>query len=87
VPAGTRIVILTINGFNDAHKLADGTARSAANIAAIKSKLKARGVRIIDAMGMYVSVIRQPGMALPDHLHLSIEGNRKLAAMLVPMVR
>jgi hypothetical protein len=36
---------------------------------------------------MYVSVIRQPGMALPDHLHLSIEGNRKLAAMLVPMVR
>jgi acyl-CoA thioesterase-1 len=87
VPQGTRIVILTINGFNDAHKLPDGTARSAANIAAIKSKLRARGIRIIDAMAMYGSVIRQPGMALPDHLHLSVEGNRKLAAMLAPMVR
>lgn len=87
VPQGTKIVILTISGDNDARRLIDGSAAAAANIAAIKGKLKARGIRIIDAMAMYVSVMRQPGMALPDHLHLNPEGNRKLAAMLAPMVR
>jgi acyl-CoA thioesterase I len=87
VPEGTRIVILTISGFNDAHKLAGGSADAAANIAAIKHKISARGIRIIDAMGLYVSVLRQPGMALPDHLHLSVEGNRKLATILAGMVK
>jgi acyl-CoA thioesterase-1 len=87
VPAGTKIVILTINGYNDAHKLVAGSADAAANIAAIKSKLRARGIRIIDAMGLYVSLLKQPGMTLPDHIHLSVEGNKKLAAMLVGMVR
>jgi acyl-CoA thioesterase-1 len=87
VPQGTRIVILTISGHNDARRLIGGSAAAATNIAAIKAKLKARGIRIIDAMGLYVSVMRQPGMALPDHLHLNAEGNRKMAAMLAPMVR
>jgi acyl-CoA thioesterase I len=87
VPEGTKIVILTISGFNDAHKLVGGSAGAAANIAAIKSKIRARGIRIIDAMGLYVSVLKQPGMALPDHLHLSVEGNKKLAAMLAGMVK
>jgi acyl-CoA thioesterase I len=43
VPNGTKIVILTVNGFNDAHKLAAGAAGAAANIAAIKKKINARG--------------------------------------------
>jgi acyl-CoA thioesterase-1 len=87
VPAGTKIVILTDSGYNDAHKLVGGSADAAANIAAIKNKLRARGIRIIDAMGLYISVLRQPGMALPDHLHLNAEGNRKLATMLAGMVK
>ena len=87
VPEGTKIVILTISGHNDARKLVTGSADAAANIAAIKSKLRARGIRIIDAMGLYISVLKQPGMALPDHLHLNAEGNKKLAAMLVGMVK
>jgi acyl-CoA thioesterase-1 len=87
VPEGTKIVILTISGHNDARRLIGGSAAAAANIAAIKSKLRARGIRIIDAMGLYVSVLRQPGMALPDHLHLNPEGNRKLATILAGMVR
>jgi lysophospholipase L1-like esterase len=48
--------------------------------------LTARGIRIIDAMGLYVSILRQPGMALPDHLHLNAEGNRKMAMALAGMV-
>lgn len=87
IPAGTRIVILTDNGYNDAHKLIGGSADAAANIAAIKSKLRARGIRIIDAMALYISVLKQPGMALPDHLHLNAEGNRKLATILAGMVK
>ena len=87
VPAGTKIVILTISGHNDARRLAGGSSEAAANIAAIKRKLTARGIRIIDAMGLYVSILRQPGMALPDHLHLNAEGNRKMATALAGMVR
>ena len=87
VPNGTKIVVLTINGFNDAHKLANGAAGAAANVAAIKRKISARGIRIIDAMATYISVLRQPGMALPDHLHLNIEGNKKMAALVAGMVR
>jgi acyl-CoA thioesterase-1 len=87
VPEGTKIVILTISGHNDARKLIGGSTDAAANIAAIKSKIRARGIRIVDAMGLYISVLRQPGMSLPDHLHLSIEGNKKLATILAGMVR
>jgi acyl-CoA thioesterase-1 len=87
VPEGTKIVILTISGHNDARKLIGGSADAAANIAAIKSKIRARGIRIVDAMGLYISVLRQPGMALPDHLHLSVEGNKKLATILAGMVK
>jgi acyl-CoA thioesterase-1 len=87
VPQGTRTVILTISGSNDARKLVNGAADAPANIAAIKNKLKARGIRIVDAMGLYISVIRQPGMALPDRRHLSVEGNKKLAAILAGMVK
>ena len=87
VPNGTKIVILTVNGFNDARKLRGGAAGAAANVAAIKKKISARGIRIIDAMGTYISVLRQPGMALPDGLHLSVEGNKKMAAIVAGMVR
>jgi acyl-CoA thioesterase-1 len=87
VPSGTRIVILAINGFNDAHRLKEGSVNAAANIAAIKGKLRAKGVRIVDAMGLIISVLKQPGMVLPDRIHLNAEGCRKVAAALAGMVR
>jgi acyl-CoA thioesterase-1 len=87
VPNGTRIVILTINGHNDNYKLITRSAEAPANIAAIKRKITARGIRLIDAMDLYVSVIKQPGMALGDGLHLSVEGNKKLATILAGMVK
>jgi len=87
VPAGTRIVILAINGFNDAHRLKEGAVDAAANIAAIKGKLRAKGVRIVDAMGLIISVLRRPGMVLPDRIHLNAEGCSKVAAILSGMVR
>ncbi len=87
VPNGTKLVILTINGFNDNYKDITNSADAPANIAAIKRKITARGIRLIDAMGLYASVMKQPGMALGDHLHLNVEGNRKLATILAGMVR
>jgi acyl-CoA thioesterase-1 len=86
VHEGTKIVILAVNGDNDARKLPEGSANSAANIAAIKSQLKARGIKVIDAMGIYSSVIRQPGMAVTDRIHLS-EGNGKVATILAGMLK
>jgi acyl-CoA thioesterase-1 len=86
VPEGTRTVILVDNPFNDIrHNMSP--VKAAANIAAIKSQLKARGIRVIDAWGTYVSVVRQPGGAGPDGRHLSVEGNKKVAAALVGVVR
>lgn len=87
VPEGTRIVILAINGANDARRNLAGAAEAPANIAAIKRSLKARHIRIIDAMALYISVLRQPGMALPDKRHLNAEGCRKVAAALAGMLR
>jgi acyl-CoA thioesterase I len=86
VPQGTRIVILVDNAANDIrHNMSP--IKAAANIATIKSQLQARGIRVIDAMGTYISVLRQPGGAGPDGRHLSVEGNKKLAAALVGTVR
>jgi acyl-CoA thioesterase-1 len=87
VPEGTRIVILAINGANDVRRHAASASEAAANVAAIKRRLRARHIRIIDAMALYISVLRQPGMALPDRLHLNAEGCRRMAAALAPMLR
>ena len=56
---------MAINGFNDAHRLKEGSVNTAANIAAIRGKLRAKGVRIVDAMGLIISVLKQPGMCCP----------------------
>lgn len=86
VPQGTRIVILADNAANDVrHNMSP--VQAAANIAAIKGQLRARGIRIIDAMGIVISVGRQPGGVGPDGRHLSVEGNKKVAAILAGMVR
>lgn len=86
IPDGTMTVILAINGFNDArHNI--NPAVSAANIAAIKAQLTKRHIRIVDAMGIYVSVAHQPGMLLPDRVHLNAAGNLKVATQLAGSVR
>jgi len=86
VPQGTRTVILADNAANDLrHNMSMVQAR--ANIAAIKSQLKARGIRVVDATGTVMSVLHQPGGAGPDGHHLSVEGNQKVAAMLARTVR
>ena len=86
VPAGTRLVLLCDNPANDVrHNMSPVQAMQ--NIAAIKSQLKARGIRVVDVWGTYMSVWRQPGSVGPDGRHLSVEGNRKMAAAVVGVAR
>jgi acyl-CoA thioesterase-1 len=91
VPDGTKIVILTYNGYNDSYMHGSlgpmsGSADAHTNIEAMRNKIRARGIRLIDAMGLYRSVLAQPGMAATDQVHLNAEGNKKLAAILTDMV-
>lgn len=86
VPQGTRTVILADSAANDIrHNMSP--AQAAANIAAIKSQLKARGIRVVDAMPSIIAVAHQPGGVGPDGRHLSVEGNRKVAVILAGTVR
>ncbi|MGY3240361.1 acyl-CoA thioesterase-1 [Bradyrhizobium sp. USDA 4448] len=86
VPDGTRLVLLCDNPANDVrHNMSP--VRAMQNIAAIKSQLKARGIRVIDVWGTYMSIWRQPGNVGPDGRHLSVEGNKKMAAAVVGLVR
>ncbi|MDB5575207.1 MAG: putative esterase [Bradyrhizobium sp.] len=85
VPAGTRIVILSIFMLNDrTHGVAP--AAHHANVASIRQQLGARGIRIIDATGLIVSAAKA-GMLQRDRLHLSAEGNRRVAAGLLGSLR
>jgi acyl-CoA thioesterase I len=77
---------LADNTFNEVRHNMSPT-QAAADIVAIKSQLRARGIRIVDAMGTVISISKQPGGAGPDGRHLSVEGNKKVAAILVGMVR
>jgi acyl-CoA thioesterase-1 len=88
VPDGTKIVILAYGAGNDGRTQGpiSGSADPETNIEAMRNKIRARGIRLIDAIELYRSVARQPGMLLVDGRHLNVEGNRKLAAILVGMV-
>jgi acyl-CoA thioesterase-1 len=86
IPAGTKTVILADNGFNDLrHHMSLEQVK--ANIAAIKSQLTTRGIRVVAAMPIVHSVVSQPGMRASDGIHLNVEGNKKVATILAGMVR
>jgi acyl-CoA thioesterase I len=89
IPDGTKIVILLESGYNDGHSPMgpiSGSADPHTNIEAMRNKIRARGIRLIDAAPLWRSVARQPGMLLTDRIHLNAEGCKKLAAILAGMV-
>jgi acyl-CoA thioesterase I len=57
-----------------------------ANIAGIRAQLRARGIRVIDASGLIISAARA-GLLQRDGIHLTAEGNRRVAAGLMASVR
>ena len=85
VPEGTRIVILSIFMINDStHGVS--SAQHSANVASIRQQLAARHIRVIDATGLIISAAKA-GLLQGDRLHLTAEGNRRVAAALLGSVR
>ena len=83
VPQGTRIVILLIGG-NDVRR--GGTTEQArAGVNEIVARLKARNIRIINAIPSYRAA-RGKGMVLPDGIHLTAAGQRYLASQLLLLI-
>ena len=82
VPDGTKVVILGIGTFNDA-RTGGSIDVARANIDAIKKQLRDRGIRVVDALGIMMSVAHQPGMLQADHVHLTAEGHRRVATQLI----
>jgi len=82
VPEGTKIVILQFGG-ND-FRQGNSSARQA-NIASIQQQLRNRGIRIVQADGLVRSA-SAAGLVQPDHIHLTAEGYRRVAAQLLPSV-
>jgi acyl-CoA thioesterase I len=84
VPPGTKIVILQIAG-NDALK-GMSAAAAAANRAEIRRQLHARGIRTVEADG-YVLSARRSGLRQPDGIHMTAEGQRRVAEQLAASIR
>ena len=59
---------------------------SVANIAGIRQQLAARHIRVVDATGLIISAAKA-GLLQGDRLHLTAEGNRRVAAGLLASVR
>jgi acyl-CoA thioesterase I len=85
VPEGTRIVILSIFMLNDRRR-GISPAMHQANIVAINQQLRARHIRVIDARGLIISAAKA-GLLQRDRVHLTAEGNRRVATALLASVR
>lgn len=83
VPDGTKIVVLQFGG-NDRGKIS--LEMRQANIASIQQQLRKRGIRIVQADGLVRSAWAA-GLVQPDHIHLTAEGYRRVAAQLLPSIR
>ena len=84
VPEGTKTVILSMFMLNDRTHGVSPAAHHA-NVASIRQRLGARGIRIIDAAGLITSAAKA-GMLQRDRIHLTAEGNRRVAAGLMASV-
>jgi acyl-CoA thioesterase I len=83
VPEGTKIVILQFGG-NDFRRNISPEMRQA-NIASIQQQLRKRGIRLVQVDGLVRSA-QVAGLVQPDHIHLTPEGYRRVAAQLLPSI-
>jgi acyl-CoA thioesterase-1 len=85
VPEGTKIVILSIFMLNDARR-GISPAEHRSNLASILWQLHGRRSQVIDASGLIASAARA-GLVQRDRLHLTAEGNRRVAKELAASLR
>lgn len=83
-PAGTRIVVLAVGG-NDRRKNVD-PGQIKANFGAIHQRLRARGVKIINAMPLIRQALAA-NMAQSDRIHLTAQGHQWVAEKVAAQIR
>jgi acyl-CoA thioesterase-1 len=76
VPNGAKVVVVQYGG-NDARK-GISSAQKQANINEIESRLRARGIKIVDADAPTSAALRA-GLKQADNIHLTAEGHRQVA--------
>jgi acyl-CoA thioesterase-1 len=83
IPNGTKIVILDTGGgfYNDA-KNNISREQGEKNFAAIKARIQARGIKIVREFSYRMSVKWKQ----PDQIHLTADGHKELARLLLPFV-
>ncbi|MBV8277389.1 MAG: hypothetical protein JO170_19310 [Verrucomicrobia bacterium] len=83
IPNGTKIVILDTGGgfFNDQK---DNISREEGekNFGAIKARIRARGIKIVREYSSRMSA----SWKQPDQIHLTADGHKELAKLLLPFV-
>ena len=86
LPAGTKIVLMAQGTQNDMKK---GVSHedAMANKKAMNQFLKERGIRVINVLPIIHSMTRQPSLLQADHIHMTAEGHRKVAAQLTAQIR
>ncbi len=83
IPNGTKIVILDTGGgfFNDA-KNNISRDQGEKNFAAIKARIRARGIKIVREFSYRMPLKWKQ----PDQIHLTADGHKELARLLLPFV-
>ncbi|MBV8484150.1 MAG: hypothetical protein JO077_14950, partial [Verrucomicrobia bacterium] len=83
IPNGTKIVILDTGGgfFND-KKNNISQEQGEKNFGAIKARIRARGIKIVREYSSRMSVKWKQ----PDQIHLTVDGHKELARLLLPFV-
>jgi len=83
-PSGTKIVILDMSGgfYNNRNTTAASQQNGKADMAAIETQLKSRGITVIPEATSGVSW----GYKQSDKIHLTPEGHKLVATYLLPLV-
>ena len=86
LPSGTKIVLMAQGTQNDA-KRGVSQEDALANKKEMKKFLTERGIRVINVLPIIHGITRQPSLLQADHIHMTAEGHRKVAAQLMTAIR
>jgi acyl-CoA thioesterase-1 len=84
VPQGTKVVVLWV-GINDSRRGVP-PATTASNLAAINSKLRARGIAVYRVPQSLAASLHKPGFIISDNRHFNGAGYAKVVAATLPAI-
>jgi len=84
IPSGTKIVILDMSGgyYNNRNTTAASQQKGSADMTAIETQLKSRGITVIPESSAGISLAYRQS----DKIHLTAEGHKLVATQLLPQV-